>query len=411
MAFLVTPEFLHFLSKVFSIVLAVIVAGFCIALWYNTYVFKPNPASSSYSSFRGRDYSVPRTGTLDDYLQARNTSASNVKMKDLQVATATLGGIFTESLSATNPFLGTVIPDAVELQIRAGARAIVFDIWPDPADPSVPTIAAMKEDAADGPSWLFGKPAWWLAHGGLDKGTGKYSNWKLISRNKVRAGSILKSTVDTAFTVQAADPFFIILCLHGAMTTDYLNTLAEDLRVALNGRGMSATARPGLLNPLCNATADQFKEKVCVIVCPDLQSGFQSLPNVNTYQQFATALATTNLINYTNILQTQPNTLLYSPDNLNALTQDTTQPCDASSGAAGILVPPPQAGFCVVQPSIGTSSSNDQFYNNGSLFATALKTGAQFVAVNLFSTNESGTTLETFFSPSNFGTYSFVLKP
>lgn len=388
---------MHLAIGIVALVMGLTIFGILIALWYNTYIARPAP-------FTGRDYTAtPRTGSLDDYLQGKGTSASSVKMRDLTVATATLGGIQQETTGWPNPYVGSVTTDAVALQVRAGARAIVFDIWPDPADPATPVVAAMQDDSAVG-----GIPAWWLANGGLNRGTGRYSNWKLLTRNTVRAGTMLKTAVDTAFTTQPTDPFFLILLLHGSMSTDYLNTLAEDLKTALNGRGLPATARPGTLDTLCAATADQFKEKVCVIVCPDIQPGFQSLPNVNTYQQFANVYATTNMMNYTNVLQTQPNTVLYGPESIAALTQDTAQPCDASGAAPGSTVPPPQGGFCVVQPSTGTGIlSTTKMYPNPDSFQGALQTGAQFVGANLFDTTSGF--LDSYFSPDRFGTYSFRL--
>lgn len=383
-------------AMVLTVVLAVIIVGITSRLYHNAVTVPSQPNGSP-----GRDYTVPRTGTLDEYLTAQNRQATNTRMRDLTVATATFGGIFTEDIGALTPYIGTVSPDAARLQIGAGARALVIDIWPDPADMAMPVVCAMKDDST----------SWWSAHGGLNRGTGRYSNWKMLTRNKVRAGTMLTAAVDAATNSstnpQWNDPFFLVLCLHGAMTKEYLNTLAADLSAALNGKGIAATARPGVLNTLCNATADQFQGKVCVIVCPDIQPGFQSLPNVNTFQQFVTAYSATNMMNYTNILQTQPNTVIYSPESIASLTQDTAQPCDVSGTGT---VPPPRAGFCVVQPSTGGSSSkNADLFANGS-YSSALQTGAQFVAANLFSSATSDDTLGVFFAPNNFGTYSFRLN-
>lgn len=378
-------------------------------LWYNA----SYPPRTQPNGAPGHDYSVVRTGTISDFLAAQSKAATDVQMRSLQVATASFGGIFTEDLTALNPYIGTVDPEAVRLQVLGGARAIVFDIWPDPADPATPVVAAMKDDTADGPSWLLGTPAWWLTHGGLNRGTGRYSNWKMLTRNKVRAGTMLNAAVTAATTSatnpQWADPFFLILCLHGAMTPAYLNTLAADLNAALNGKGIAATVRPGTENTLCAATVDKYQERVCVIVCPDIQSGFQSLPNVNSFQQFTNAYIQTDMVNYTNFLQTQPNTLIYSPDSLSSLTQDTAQPCGPTTVPAGTLVPPPQNSFCVVQPSTGgTSSRNSELYKQSS-FNAAIQTGAQFVGVNMFSPESGDVTLQNFFLPAYFGKYSFRL--
>lgn len=379
-------------------------------LWYNT-IYAPRTQPNGAP---GHDYSVVRTGTVSDYLTSQSKTTTTTPMLSLQVATASFGGIFTEDLTALNPYIGTVDPEAARLQVLGGARAIVFDIWPDPADPTSPVVATMKDDTADGPSWLFGTPAWWLAHGGLNSGTGRFSNWKMMTRNKIRAGTMMNAAVsaatDSATNPQWSDPFFLILCLHGAMTPAYLNTLAADLRVALNGKGIAATVRPGTENTLCAATVDKYQERVCVIVCPDIQPGFQALPNVNTFQQFTNAYLQTDMVNYTNFLQTQPNTLLYSPENLSSLTQDTAQACGPNTTPTGTLVPPPQSSFCVVQPSTGGTSSRNSVLYKQSSFNAAIQTGAQFVGVNMFSPESGDATLQNFFLPTYFGKYSFRLS-
>ena len=382
--------------------------GLLLGLYGNTMGAPGEPKGAA-----SRDYSTQRTGTLLDYLQSKGKTPSSTLMRDLTVATATFGGVFTEDRGAFVPYNGTISPDAVRLQVTGGARAVIFDIWPDPADPAIPVVATMLEEAGNDSPNVFGTPAWWVANGGLNKGTGRYSNWHTLSRNRVRAGTMLKAAVDAAFgvtgsaTPQATDPFFLILCLHGAMTKDYLNTLAADLGTALGGRALSGTVRPGngTANPLCSSTVDQFQEKACVIVCPDIQPGFQSLPSVNTYTQFATAYTQTNMINYTNVLELQPNTILYTPSSIGAMTQDSAAPCDASANP-GSLVPPPQAGFCVMAPSTGARSTKNKELINDSAFGDAIRAGVQFVGINMFSDDD---TTKKFFDPSNFGTYSFRL--
>ncbi len=400
-------------AAIFLIIVGVTV-GVTGAMLHDTGVV-PYPPSGAY----GRDYSIARTGTLQDtsqpgYLSSkgRDPHGTNTLMRDLSVATASFGGIFTNE-KGMSPYIGTVSPDAVKLQVTGGARAIIFDIWPDPADPTIPVVAAMEDQSN----------RWWVNSGGLNKGVGRFSNWKMLTRNSVRAGTMFKAAIDTAFGTsspsytppQASDPFFLILCLHGAMTPDYLNTLAADLRTALNGHGMSGTTRPGngVANPLCSATVDKFFGQACVIVCPDIQPGFQSLPSVNTYAQFATAFAATDMINYTNVLELQPNTILFRTEAIPALSQDSVSPCDASANPSS-LVPPSQAGFCVVQPNTGVSDTSNQNYTGGGMsngrFEEAIKAGAQFVGINMFAQEQFDPTISSFFTPSHFGKFSFRLR-
>jgi hypothetical protein len=153
---------------------------------------------------------------------------------NFKIATAAFGGIYTEeSRNGLNPYIGTVDPEAARLQVLAGARAIIFDIWPDPANPSQPVVCAMKDLGND----------WWVNKGGLDRGVGRYSNWKMVTRNKVPVAQMLDAAVSTAFGQgnQQTDPFFLILKLHGAMTVPYLNTLGTQVAGALGGKSFSST--------------------------------------------------------------------------------------------------------------------------------------------------------------------------
>jgi hypothetical protein len=397
----------EYVPAIFVILLGFIVFGITLALYDNTTRPPSNPTLLNGLMNRAR--------TISDYLTTKSKTVDNTLMRDLNIATAAFGGVFTENRGVLSPYNGTVDPDAVNLQVRSGARAVIFDIWPDPADPTVPVVATMIDEASNGSPHVFGTPSWWVTNGGLSKGTGRYSNWKTLSRNRVRAREMLKTAVDVAFgdngqptNVQGTDPFFLILCLHGAMTTDYLNTLAADLDFALGHRAMDSSIRPqvGTANPLCSSFVRDFQSKACVIVCPDIQPGFQSLPSVNTYTQFFTAYSQTNMINHTNIMELQPNTILFSPSSIGAMIQDTTAPCDVSA-APGSLVPPPRAGFCVIAPSTGAPSTQNADLINDSAFSDAMNAGVQFIGINMFSEDD---TFRKFFDFDNFGTYSFRLS-
>jgi hypothetical protein len=300
-----------------------------------------------------------------------------------------------------NPYAGSVDPEAARLQVYAGARAIIFDIWPDPTQPAQPIVCSMTDVTQTAVQ------RWWY-NNGLSKGVGRYSNWQLRTRNKQPAQTMIAAAVQAAFdssNKQAGDPFFLILKLHGAMNTAYLNRLGAQVGAALNGRGMAMQAANQYnMNEYCNVPVSEFLNKAFVIVIPDIQQGYYSLPTIRTHDKFATAFKGTTLAQYTNVLETQMNTVFFDPNtSLNALKAEVIPAC----GGGTNLVAPTTAGFTVLQPTIGgTATTNNEIMPNAT-WADLMESSAHFVAVNLFSSNTSDPHLTGFFQPQWFGKYSF----
>lgn len=385
---------------------ALLIVIFVIVILTNTTKTPAAPTGAN-----GLDYDAlqGQRQSLKAYMAANNI-ADTTPMVQFQIATANFGGIFTENMGAFHPWLGTVSPDAVSLQVAAGARAVVFDIWPDPANPSSPVVCAMM----DTNQW--GMQSWWRNHGGLDKGVGRYSNWQMLTRNKVDAGTMLAAACKAAFASttgqQNNDPFFITLRLHGAMTIDYLNKLGNIVQQALGGHAMAATyGSAGQQKSLCSTPISEFIAPDTnaggfgfVIVCPDVSPGYNLLPGVNTYSGFVTQLLQTTLGEVANMIEANPATVWFEPSNSGAIAQATQPNCVTGNTS---LLTPAQAGFCVVQPSIGGQSTDNASLFKDASFQNCQQTGAQMVAVNLFSPVGNDATLNSWFSPSNFGTYSF----
>ena len=324
-------------------------------------------------------------------------------MNKFQVATANFGGIYTEDPTLMNPWNGSTNPEAARLQVEAGARAIILDIWPDPADTSKPVVCSMMDLTQNTVqnSWLTG---------GLNKGVSRYSNWNTVTRNKAAAGEVIHAAVSAAFNSspgpQNDDPFFLILKLHGAMTTEYLNHLGSIVNSQLQEKGKAmnpAYSRCKNQSKICTAPFNDFKACACVIVIPDINPGYNSLPSINTYSGFTTAFLETKLGEATNYLEQNPNTVFFEPSGISTISLANQPNCTTIGGPAQSLA---QTGFCVVQPSIGSNTTD-----NDSLFTTSytncLQSGAQFVAVNLFSAKSNDRTLDSFFDPKFFGTHSF----
>jgi hypothetical protein len=339
-------------------------------------------------------------GSMDEYLSSAGIPDSTPIVK-CRIATANFGGIATEQTGLYNPWIGSVSADAARRQVEAGARAIVFDIWPDPAEPQIPILAAMIDTERNS----FERR--WKHTGGLSDGVGRYSNWHKLTRNVGKVSDILTQAVETAFHTsrQSQDPFFLILNLHGAMTIDYLNRLGGIVTNAVQGHALSAEwNKANNQSNLCKAPISLFRSKVVVIVNPDIQPGYASLPNVHSREAFNAQFLTTTLGEATNVLSSQERPVLFDPVDIAAITAPSHPNCSGNPGDGKQTLA--ETGLCVIQPSIGTHST----VNNVN-FAQLMKTGAQFVAVNLFSPDKHDKTLTSFFDQSLFGKYSFsILK-
>lgn len=393
---------------IFHIAIAVLVV-LLVALYAVPLLTKTLSAPAPPSGALGKNYDgqLANRQSLKAYMTANNIDDTTL-MTNFQVATANFGGIYTEARGALNPWTGSVSPDAAAMQVHAGARAIVFDIWPDPANTANPVVCAMVDTS----QWWFQN--WWRNSGGMNKGQGTYSNWQMLTRNKVDAGTMMTAAINAAFdqnSPQNGDPFFLILHLHGAMTTAYLNTLGAKLLQALQGHGLGPSyGQWQQQTKLCSAPVSEFIGAgdaagglAYVIVIPDMSPGYNILPGVNTYSAFTTALKSTTLGDLTNAVEQNPNSMFFTPGNIGPIAVQNQPPC--VSGGAPITLA--QAGFCLVQPSIGGQATDNGTLFKDNSFQNCQQTGAQFVAVNLFSQDSADGVLQSWFDPKNFGTYSF----
>jgi len=376
--------------SIFHLVVAAIVVGIIGYIGYRISVLRYTPAPTK--GWGDRDYDGMRNLRKGVFSDA--TFPPTTPINRFAIATANYGGVMTDPASLTNPFIGVVMTEAARLQVDAGARAIIFDVWPDPADRDRPTVVTMA-NAND---------SMMVTAGGLDKGVGRYSQWKQLTRNSAPLGDIMKAAVDTAFTgPQSTDPFFVVLKLHGTMTAAYLNVMGNIVGSVIGGHAMG-----GNWNKCANQSAmntepiSTFRSKVFLIVIPEIQPGYDPLPNVTTYGGFMNTYRNTTMWEVTNAMEmTQPNTILFEPSGLAMIT--------ATTEVNGVPQTLAQSGICVVQPSTGGRSAVNPALFNDASYTTCLKSGAQMVAVNLLGQAEGDETLSTFFDKSNFGSYSFRL--
>lgn len=337
--------------------------------------------------------------------KAMSSDIADLPLNRVSVATANFGGIFTEETSLTNPWIGTVSPEAVTLQVAAGARAIVFDIWPDPADPKTPVVASMVDTS----QWWA--QSFWRNFGGLNQGVGRYSNWQLLTRNTVPLVHMLSAAFQAAFQYsngpQNTDPFFIFLKFHGAYTPDHFNAIGNFIQQtdSINQYTMDAAPWMNANNQRAvgQTKLSEFANKAFITVIPEIQSGYQILPGVLSYDAFVNAFLKTGLAQYTNAIERTPASILFDPSNL-AAAQSPTQP---SPLLGGTPITPIETGLCLIQPSPGGQTTDNAKLFNGTSYTAAVGTGASFVAVNLFSPNKSDPAMGTYMDPAYFGSTSF----
>ena len=360
-----------------------------------------------------RDYDAIQ-GTrksLSAYLSDNSIDPQNTPINKLTVATANFGGIFTEDMGGLTVYNGTVSPEAARLQVEAGARAVVLDVWPDPRDLRTPVVCAMVDNGA----WWTQR--WWRDYG-LTKGVGRYSNWQQLTRNVRPAGEIVRALVTAAFegpvSQQNTDPFFLVFRLHGGMTVDYLNQLGDSVRDAIGGYGMSPEwGRWGNQTRLCSEPVASFMSKVFIMVSADISPNYNILPGVNGYPAFTAAFRGTRMGELTNAYESSANTMVVDPGTLSVLTAPSQSGSSCPGAIAGEQMSLVQTTLTVVQPSIGgTSTTNDALFSSGGsgTFQDCINQGVQMVAVNLFSAKTDDMALTAFFANNLFGKYSFNMR-
>lgn len=354
--------------------------------------------------FQTYDANQMKRQSLDAYLSSIGKNGDNVMVTDLQIATANYGGIFTEFkqpvIPEMTPWHGRVSGEAARLQVEAGARAIIFDIWPNPADFTQPIVASMIDQDVTGTTL-----AWWKGTGGLTDSVSRYSNWRKLTRNVEPAAHLIKTAVTAAFNggPQAHDPFFLILNLHGRLSPSYLDSFGLSLIDALQGKQLSSgnmvSATKTVAQKLCSVPVSSLKDKVFVIVNPDVPGG-------TTREGFNTTFYASKLAEVTNLLTTTERPTVFKLTELSSVLSAKNPDCAGSMAAPVSL---PLVSLCCIQPSIGERFTDNVSQFNIAPFSACMGTGAQFVGVNLFGGDSTGSdkVVQEWLDAAQFGRYSF----
>lgn len=346
-------------SNTFSIwILLVIVVSACVIFWYyyKSYMLFETPDNIrrlAIDSIRAQNrYSAanPSRKGIREYLASLKYSGvpdTHFVLTNFYVSTVNAGGMFFPITD------GVASSEATRAAILGGARAIVFDIWPD-----------LTPGANFGPILQF-----------VESG----SLWRRISINSIPLSYALKTLIEEAFEHNERpgyyDPLIIYLRFRGKPRMDTYN---------LTARALSATLEAYRLPNLYNACRNQD-----TIFSTLITEFFRKVIIVSN-----TKAEGSSLRDYINIGPKAGVKMEYTINEARSLTED---------GKAQQL-PVVKQNLTWVAPfsedSIAESNSWD--------YKPSFDLGIMFCAMNFWNNNPK---LKAYMSPEMFGKSSFLIKP
>jgi len=299
---------------------------------------------------------MPNRKSLHDYLQNKvgNLPADVLSLSNFHVMTANLAGAFSPVNSAAFD------PKAIQYALSAGARGLIFDVWPDTA-----------KSSNMGPILQF---------------RASDTSIESLSPYSLDLGIALQMVQKYGFADSANpannDPLFLFFRFRGNPTINTLNGTANAISMALEQYRLSSVYSSTDKNPLYSTPIDAFQNKMIVL---SNQSGI-----LNGQR--------TRFADYVNnpTQPTTPVTAISTPGQINALGDVNTTKVQTDTAQRNILT-------CAPLPEDTANSES-----NGWDWKGAMNTGVQLCGINLWAM-DSG--LNTYLGPEVFGTYSFLIKP
>jgi len=287
---------------------------------------------------------------LADYvktLKANGVPDDHLVLTNFYVSTANATGLFLPAAD------GIASSEAARLAVQAGARAFVFDLWPDltPGAEFGPSIQAIESG----------------------------SNWRRISMNALSFASVLKPLVQEALQTPvrpyASDPLFLYLRFRGkprqstyTITANTLRALIEPYRLANNYNNRRAQG------DIFSTPIDELAQKVII---------------------FSNVTAEGNILSdYINVGPRDGVRLEQPPGEFRGYNADTVKP----------VVRAIKQNLTWIAP----LSEDEAATANSVNVAENQKIGVHFCAMNLWNRNDA---LNGTLAPTMFGTQSFLIKP
>ena len=287
---------------------------------------------------------------LADYvktLKANGVPDDHLVLTNFYVSTVNATGLFLPAVD------GVVSSEAARLAVQAGARAFVFDLWPDltPGAEFGPSIQAIESG----------------------------SNWRRISMNALSFASVLKPLVQEALQTPvrpyASDPLFLYLRFRGkprqstyTITANTLRALIEPYRLANNYNNRRAQG------DIFSTPVDELAQKVVI---------------------FSNVTAEGNILSdYINVGPRDGVRLEQPPGEFRGYNADTVKPVIRTLKQNLTWIAPLSEDEAAAANSINVPENQ--------------KIGVHFCAMNLWNQNDA---LKGTRTPAMFGTQSFLIKP
>jgi hypothetical protein len=297
--------------------------------------------------------------SLSDYLLNKlgNTAADQLSLSNFYVMTANLGGFFSPVNTAA------FCTEAVQYAIQAGARCIIFDIWPD-ITKGADLAPILKVCASD-------------------------TDYTKLSYYTLSLQTALQTVKQEAFGNSAnpgfQDPFYIFFRFRGSPSKDTFTGTAN--AIDLSGLGAyridSSSYNDTNNNPLSSRPITEFRNKL--IILSDRNGIVEGV--------------LTKFADYVNNPTPPPTPFerksIAKPNEVNALSKDEYIALQSSLATGSILA-------CAPLPeNIETSDSNSWNWK------IPMEGGIQLIAMNLWAKDDN---LKAYLDNSVFGTYSFLIK-
>ena len=287
---------------------------------------------------------------LRDYLatlRSQGVPDSHMVLTNFYVSTANAAGIFFPTVD------GVASPDAARIAVRAGARAFVFDLWPDvtPGTQFAPTIQIVE--------------------------TG--SLWRRTSLNALPFSVVLKALIQEALELEArpghADPVFLYLRFRGRPRPSTFTQTATTLREVIEKYRL-------------DASFNHQRAQVTLFSTPirDLLRKVIIFSNVSAEG--------TPLCDYINVGPREGAKLEWLPTEVRSIT-DNLKPATVRQIQQNLAFATPLSEDYTAVTNTYDWQLNQQF-------------GIQFNAMNFWNRNDR---MKAYLDPTMFGTRSFTIKP
>lgn len=306
-------------------------------------------AQTSAKSYSAYDVANPKRKGLRDYLKGLKQSGvpdTHLSLTNFYIATVNAAGIFLPAKD------NTVSQAAIRSAVLGGARAFVFDIWPDltPGAQFAPIIQAVEAG----------------------------SQWRRISLNSGTFISLLRTLVQEALEVEGRpgyeDPLMLYLRFRGTPRPQTYTGTANALRAVIEPYRLGAAYNN------CRA-----QDRIFTTPIVNLLKKIIVVSNVR---------ADGNLLSdFINVGPRDGVKLEWAPREANGLSEEARR--DAIRKI--------QQNLCFVAP-----ATTDPDTENNYDFKIAQSIGVHFTAMNYWNDND---TLKEYMKPDMFGVQSFKIKP